>query len=132
MDVTEAKRILVVDDDIDYLEQQELRLKAAGYTVETAESVAQAQERLAAGVPDLAILDLMLEDSDGGFSLAYRIKKLSPQTPVIIITGVAHETGLEFDARTSEERSWIKADLMLAKPVRFEQLLAEIDNLLGG
>jgi len=131
MAVQDVKRILVVDDDIDYLMQQEMQLKEAGYQVETAESVADAMDKLAAGMPDLAILDLMLEDSDGGFSLAYRIKKNSPQTPVIIISGVAHETGLEFDARTTEERSWIKADLMLAKPVRFEQLKAEIERLLG-
>ena len=32
---------------------------------------------------------------------------------------------------TEEERSWIKADALLAKPIRFEQLKAEIDRLCG-
>ncbi len=37
---------------------------------------------------------------------------------------------MDFDAATDEERSWIKADAMLAKPIRFEQLKREIDRLL--
>ncbi|MBN2081092.1 response regulator [bacterium] len=127
----DSQTILVVDDDRDYLEQQELILTAAGFSVLTAETVARAEELLDQQPVDLAILDLMMEDYDAGFSLAYRIKKQHPALPVIIVTGVAHETGLEFDAATSEERSWIKADCLLAKPVRREQLVAEINKLLG-
>ena len=44
--------------------------------------------------------------------------------PVILVTAVASETGLDFDAATAEERGWIKADAVLDKPVRFEQLAA--------
>jgi hypothetical protein len=47
-----------------------------------------------------------------------------------LVTAVTSETGLEFDAATEEERSWVKADAMLAKPLRFEQLLAELRQLL--
>lgn len=129
-DKRSTARILIVDDDIDYLLQQETCLRADGFDVVTAETTADAEQILAGEHLDLAILDLMMEDSDAGFSLAYRIKKQWPNIPVIIVTGVAHETGLEFDARTAEERSWIKADLLLAKPVRHEQLKREIDRLL--
>jgi len=38
---------------------------------------------------------------------------------------------MKFDASTKEERSWIKADLFLSKPIRHEQLLREIKRLLG-
>ena len=51
-----AKKILVVDDDRDYLFQQELLLKKAGYDVLTAESAAQGKEALRQK-PDLAIVD---------------------------------------------------------------------------
>ena len=61
--------------------------------------------------------------------LSYHIKKKYPGLPVILVTGVAAETGLEFDSTTGEERSWIKADRVLAKPIRFEQLAAEIHRL---
>jgi CheY-like chemotaxis protein len=72
----------------------------------------------------------MMEHMDGGFALCYHIKKKNGRIPVILISAVTSETGLEFDAATDEERSWVKADVMLTKPVRFEQLKREIDRLL--
>jgi len=124
------KTILVVDDDADYLTQQQVQLEAAGYRVLTAEGEKQAEAVLAEKSFDLAVVDLMMENQDGGFTLCYHIKKKSASIPVIVVSGVVSETGLEFDAATEEERSWIKADAFLAKPVRFEQLLKEVKRLL--
>lgn len=125
-----ATRILLVDDDPDYLAQMQAQLEARGYEVAAADGSRAAEALLAEGRPDLAIVDLMMEHTDGGFSLCYRIKKLDPNIPVLLVTAVASETGLEFDAATNEERSWVKADAVLAKPVRFEQLEREIRRLL--
>lgn len=125
-----AKTILIVDDDPDFLAIERMQLEAAGYKVVSAESQHQAEETLKTLSPDMAIVDLMLEHMDGGFALCHHIKARKTAIPVIIVTGVTSETGLEFDASTAEERSWIKADIMLAKPVRFEQLLAEVQRLL--
>jgi len=72
----------------------------------------------------------MTEHDDTGFTVCYRIKQMYPDVPVIIATAMASETGMEIDAATMEERSWIKADMLLAKPLRFEQLLAAIRQLL--
>ena len=72
----------------------------------------------------------MMEKTDGGFALSYHIKKLNPSVPVIIITSVARGTGINFADASEEERSWIKADAFLAKPIRYEQLKKEIDKLL--
>ena len=126
------KTILVVDDDEDFLLQQKMQLTGAGFKVLTAESQAEAEEVLLEAQPDLALVDLMLEDMDGGFSLCYHIKNVYPSMPVILVTAVTSETGLEFDATTEEERSWVKADVVLAKPIRFEQLKREIERLLKG
>lgn len=127
----DAKTVLVVDDDVDFLEQQRLLLQAAGYNVIAAEGQKAAEKALQQTRPDLAVVDLMMEHMDGGFALCYRIKKLDPAIPVILVTAVTSETGLGFDAATDEERSWVRADAMLAKPVRFEQLKKEIDRLLA-
>ncbi len=126
-----ATKILAVDDDTDYLAQLRVQLEAAGYAVSTAESVRSAEEALTREKPDLAIVDLMMERADGGFSLCHRIKKMDPRIPVLLVTAVASETGMDFDAATAEERSWVKADAVLAKPIRFEQLRREIRRLLG-
>jgi CheY-like chemotaxis protein len=127
-----AKTVLVVDDDFDFVTQQKLQLEKAGFNVITAESQKRAEELLAQTRPDIAIVDLMMEYKDSGFALCYHIKKKDPSIPVILVTAVTNETGLEFDAATEEERSWVKADAMLAKPLRFEQLLWEIQQLLKG
>ena len=124
------KTILIVDDDPDFLLPMQVRLSKAGYKVVTAESRKAAEETLEELRPDLAVVDLMMEHMDAGFTLCYHIKKKDPSIGVILVTGVAAETGLEFDAATSEERAWVKADAMLAKPVRFEQLEREIERLL--
>jgi hypothetical protein len=50
---------------------------------------------------------------------------------VILVTGVAAETGIPFSAATREERIWIKADALLPKPIRFEQLQPEVERLLA-
>lgn len=127
----EGKSVLLVDDDIDYLAAMRVQLESAGFRVTSAESVEEATETLEGLHPDLAIVDLMLENTDGGFALCHHIKKAKPGVPVIMVSAVKHETGMDFDATTSEERSWIKADAWLAKPVRFEQLTREIDRVLG-
>lgn len=129
-DKTQNKTILVVDDDVDYLAVQKVQLESVGYKVITAEGQRKAEEALAAFRPDVAIVDLMMEDMDGGFALCYHIKKKDSTIPVILVTAVTSETGLEFDAATKEERSWLKADAVLSKPVRLEQLQREIHRLL--
>ncbi len=128
--IQSKKTVLLVDDDSDFLFQQRVRLEQAGFEVLAAAGESQAQEILAEKRPDLAVIDVMMENPDGGFTLCHRIHKKDPTIPVILVTSVNTETGLDFDPTTAEERSWIKADAMLTKPIRFEQLMGEIDRLL--
>lgn len=129
--MNDKARILVVDDDIDVVEQLTLILNAAGYAVQSADSALEAEALLKTFKPDVAILDLMLETMDAGFVLAYHIKKQYPNTGVIILTAVTSETGLDFDVTTDGEKAWVKADVLLDKPVRGEQIKAEIEHLLA-
>jgi len=126
------KKILVVDDDIDLLEQVATILAGDGYDVRQAQGQEEAEELLTSFIPDLAVLDLMMENMDSGFVLCHDIKKLYPGTPVIILTAVQAATGLDFKARSEEAGSWVKADVLLDKPVRPEQLKAEVRRLLAG
>lgn len=125
-----AHTILVVDDDDDFLLQMRLQLQARGYEVVTAASAAEARAALAARRPDLVIADLMMEVPDAGFSLCYEIKRQDPTIPVIMATAVGSATGISFDVETEEERAWIKADSVLPKPLRVEQLEREMRRLL--
>jgi two-component system, OmpR family, response regulator len=123
--------ILIVDDDEDIVTQLTLVLKSDGYDVQTGHSQRQGEELLLGLKPDLAILDLMMEQMDSGFVLAYHLKRLYGDVPVILLTAVAAATGLSFVPNDEDARSWVKADLILDKPVRAEQIRSEVARLLG-
>ena len=125
------KKILVVDDDLDLLEQIKAILEAGGYEVVEADNRAAAEDTILKIKPDLAILDLMMEEKDSGFVLSHQLKQIYPELPVILLTAVAGATGLSFATQQAEARSWIKVDRILDKPVRPEQLRAEVRRLLG-
>jgi len=128
--MTALKKVLIVDDDPDILDQVEHVLKANGYEVHAIDSAAQAEEFLTAQQPALAIVDLMMEQMDSGFVLCHQIKRLYPNMPIIMLTAVRAATGLGFDAKTPEAKSWIKADCVLDKPVRSEELMNSVRKLL--
>jgi len=129
--MTNAKKILVVDDDPDILDQVTIVLQKDGYDVQTAESATVAEEKLLSRQPDIAILDLMMEERDAGFVLCHRIKKLYPGTPVIMMTAVKAATGMSFAADSAKQKSWVKVDELLDKPVRPETLRAAVKRLLA-
>ncbi len=122
MSEIKKKTILLADDDPDVIFQVKHHLERWGYEVVAVESRADAERYLESGCPDLAILDLMMEEEDSGFILSYRIKKCRPGVPVIISTAVAAERGISFDINSPGSKSWIKADHYLEKGYRMEEL----------
>ncbi|MCD6374832.1 MAG: response regulator [Caldisericaceae bacterium] len=129
--MSEKKKVLIADDDFDILEQLKMQLQSKGFDVVACESQAEAENQLETIKPDIAIFDLMMDDLDSGFVLSYKTKKKYPDVPVIIITAVTNETGLKFDVSTEESKNWLKADVILNKDIRFEQLFKEMNRLLG-
>jgi two-component system response regulator MprA len=125
-----GKTILLVDDDPDILEQMSTILGGQGYQTITAVSREDAEEELLRTKPDLAILDVMMEQTDAGFVLAHHLKKLHPGTPVILLTSVTAATSLSFQGLTPDMKTWMRADVIVNKPVRPEQILAEVRRLL--
>ena len=124
------KTVLIVDDDTDYLFQMKLAIKNMGFDVMTADTQKEAETIIEKARPDLAILDLMMENQDTGFILCHKLKNRYPDLPIIIVSAVTAETGMLFDVTTEEERDWIKADLFLDKGIRMDQLHKEINKLL--
>ncbi len=129
--MSDKKTILIVDDDQDIIDQISIILKKQGFEVITADGEKEGEEALLKGGFDLAVLDLMMDNIDSGFTLSHQAKKLYPELPVILLTAVRSATGLSFDPSSPEAASWIKADKILAKPVRSEQLIAVVNRMLG-
>lgn len=124
------KSILLVDDDMDYLFQMKFQLERFGFKVIAAESQREAEDLIETIKPDLAIIDLMMENEDSGFILCFKMKRKYPDVPIILATAVSAETGMSFGISSQDERKWIKADLYLEKGIRPEQLENEIKKLL--
>ncbi|MCX6167968.1 MAG: response regulator [Ignavibacteriales bacterium] len=124
------KKILLVDDDIDLLEQNKLLLEAKGFEVVTAESGEDGYKIFQREKPDAAIVDLIMEQMDSGFILCYKIKKteVGKKIPVFILTSATYETGFKFSSSSPEEKEWIKSDGILNKPVVIEELIAKLEN----
>jgi two-component system, OmpR family, response regulator len=79
--------VLIVEDDPDQLALAELRVKMAGFASRSAASVKALREALAAGTPDLLLLDVVLPDGDG-FDILARLRRHPRHAllPVVMLT----------------------------------------------
>jgi len=116
-----TERVLVVDDDAGLRDLLSEYLVKQGFLVETARDGREMDERMAAAVPDLMVMDLMLPGEDG-LSLTRRIKALH-NIPVIMLSA----RGEDIDRIVGLE---VGADDYLAKPFNPRELLARIRAVL--
>ncbi|GAB4314490.1 MAG: hypothetical protein Kow0059_06320 [Candidatus Sumerlaeia bacterium] len=79
--------ILIVDDDRVILRLWQVRIERLGFQVMTAASGAEAEQCLSRRIPDVALLDLRLPDTDG-LALLERIKTMAPSIPVLLVSAV--------------------------------------------
>ena len=98
--MSNKKKILLVDDDLDLLEQNKLLIESKGYEVITAHSGKEGYETFKEVKPDACVVDLIMEEHDSGFILCYRIKKdeHGKNIPVFILTSATYDTGFKFGA----------------------------------
>jgi len=126
----EKKKILVVDDDPDFVEAVKTVLEAADYDVAIAYDGEECMERLEEGTPDLIVLDVMMPGKDG-YEVCKNLKD-DPKTveiPVILLTAVASRVSTSrYTHKMGMETS---ADDYIAKPVQPEELLQRIRDQLG-
>ncbi|MDO8525460.1 MAG: response regulator [Candidatus Omnitrophota bacterium] len=83
-------KILVVDDEIDFLEMIKLRLEANGYTVVTAMNGTEALEKLTKEKPAAVLLDILMPGMDG-IDVLKKIREEDTRVPVFIITAFSNE-----------------------------------------
>lgn len=123
-------KILLVDDDLDFLEMHKAVLKRNGYEVLTATNSREGMERVRSDMPDLIILDLMMEKHDSGFSFSKKIKNdpLFKTIPILMVTSVAEATGYHFSLE--EDGYWMKTDDFLDKPVMPDVLIRRAEKLI--
>ncbi len=118
-----ARTVAIVEDDFDQRENYADALKQSGYAVATYSNRSDALIGMKQNMPDLAILDIMLEhEMDGGFDLCRDLRALSPTLPIIFLTArdtdIDRVSGLRLDA-------WD----YLTKPLNMQFLSVRINSL---
>ncbi len=114
----EKFKLMIVDDERDFLETIVKRLKARNIDVNGVESGYQALDNLAGLNPDVIILDVKMPGMDGIETLR-EIKKKSPLTEVIMLTGHASvESGIQ--------GMQLGAFDYVMKPVALDELLEKV------
>ncbi len=111
-------RILLVDDEINFLNVLTKRLTRRNFIVTTANNGDQAIQALRSNDFDIVVLDLKMEGMDG-IEVLKIFKKMVPDLPVIMLTGhgsqIAAEEGLKHGVLD-----------YLSKPYEFENLIKKI------
>ncbi len=125
-----AHKVLVIDDDNEFVEAMSNVLDAKGYEVDSAPNgkvgIAKAKERK----PDIILLDVMMTTKSEGFDVARELNKDKKLTnvPIIMITGVRKEMSLPFGFEPDE--TWLPVKGVLEKPVKPDVLLKTIEDNL--
>ncbi|OHB59792.1 MAG: hypothetical protein A2173_00835 [Planctomycetes bacterium RBG_13_44_8b] len=124
-------KILIVDDDPDITEAMKIVLENQGYIVDNAIDSSEGLERIKASMPDLIILDVMMNTLSEGFLLSRELRK-NPEyknIPILMVTSVKQQTGIDFETAAGDE-TWLPVDGFLNKPVKPEVLLEKVKSLL--
>lgn len=127
----EKRKILIVDDDVDYAKTVKVILKEALYDVVVASNKTEGMEKIATEKPALIILDAMMSTWQDGFEMSRELKNHPEfkQIPILMLTSISETTGVEFKSSAGNP-TWLPVDGFLEKPVDEKVLLSEVDNLL--
>ena len=125
----EHKRIIVIDDDQDFLEYARIVLESASYEVLTATDATEGLELIRGSAPDLVITDVMMSYSLEGASVTRQIRA-DPELcrlPVIVISAIARTP----DADIFPQGARPASDGFMTKPVPPDALLAAVKSCLS-
>jgi len=124
-------KILIVDDDPDYVEAIKVILNTKDYEVGCASNQKEAWEKILQMKPNIVLLDIMMERLDDGFTICYKLKH-NPEFKnirILAISAITQETGFKFSPKTDGE--YFEADDYIEKPVEADELLKRIEKLLN-
>jgi CheY-like chemotaxis protein len=137
--MTQAAKILVVDDDPDLREVLRIVLVDKGYSVVLAENGPKGLEIADRERPDLLLLDVMMPEGTEGFHVVWKLRNLSDpyfqDVPIIILTAIHQQTALRFypdsGDGTYEAGEFLPVQGFVDKPIEPQVLVKEIERVLS-
>lgn len=131
------KKVLVIDDNPDIIENTRIVLESAQYKVFSALNGKQGLTMIKKIKPDLVILDVMMRNITEGFDLAQELRSTVPNPelepyrsiPIIMITSIHEKYNFHFDQNVGSE--WLPVDAFMEKPVAPKDLLNKVREMIG-
>ncbi len=126
-----AKKVLMIDDDAEFVDAISNLLDAKGYDVVTASNGKEGIEKAKEVQPDLILLDVMMTTKSEGFDVAREMQGIEgiKETPIVMMTGIRKEMSLPFGFEPDEE--WLPVKEVLEKPVKPQMLLKTLEKYIG-
>lgn len=130
--MSDAKRILIVDDEPDIVETLDFALRRRGYSVTAAYDGQEALELAHRDPPDLMLLDVMLPGANG-YEVSRKLKQAMvvdperPRFPILLLTA----RRVNSVDREEFVSTWSQADAVVYKPFSLDRLIEEIEALLA-
>lgn len=126
----EGKRILIVDDDTDFVEAVACFLEADGLTVFKAYNGEEGVKLAKLERPDLILMDIMMNERTEGFFAIREIRRHPSlgNVPIFVLSSFC--TRLP-DFEIPSSGGWLSNDMFFAKPVDLKHLLEKIRQRTG-
>ncbi len=128
--MTDPDRILVIDDDHDFVQALEAFLVAHGYQVLHAQNGREGVLRARRERPDLILVDVMMGERTEGFFVVQELRRVPElrDVPIFVVSAV-YDLAREFDVPPS--RDWLAHDAFYRKPIDSSALLEGIHAALA-
>ena len=124
-------RVLMIDDDWDFLDATRIVLETEGFVVELAATPQEGMDRVKDWSPDIVILDVMMPDGYEGFQVARYIREdmRLKDLPILVLSGVLEKKKIPYYFPPEEKQ--VPVDVFLDKPINPRTLVATIRDLLA-
>jgi len=121
-------KVMVVDDDPDFVEITRMILEGNGYKVSTAANGDQALEAMRRDVPDLLLLDIMMTHALDGLDVSHVMSgdPVLKDVPIIMISSIADSPS----AGLFPTDEYVPIDTWISKPVQPNELLQKVAQLV--
>jgi len=126
-----TKKILMIDDDPDFVSGIKAILDKAGFEVEVTYNPKDGLQALQTKQYDLLLLDIMMGRGAEGIMIARKLRKDAKlrEMPVLIITGMREQIAFLFPGEPVHPR-FVEVDELVEKPVEPKLLLEKVDSLI--
>lgn len=129
--MTQQKRLLMIDDDPDFVSGIKAILDAANFEVDVAYNPKDGLQALLTKQYDLLLLDIMMGRGAEGIMIARKLRKDAKlrEMPVLIITGIREQIAFLFPGEPVHPR-FVEVDELVEKPVEPKLLLEKVNSLI--